>query len=190
MHVSCLSAMKAPSSSAKANSYRPHTAQPLTSKRGSCTSTLSTRKLPFNETKHRRKQTDKQMEHTVKKISTNIVGKRNKAYRHNYNCTREIPELQDWQIEYRVRKAEAINYYPERFYDATKFDEKARGGGGRFSCYEGPMLARHMLKKYKHLPDHPIAKYLKCKGKKYYDLEDESNVKPIKIRIYKQPRGY
>jgi hypothetical protein len=194
MHVSFLSVKKTQSSFAKASSYRPKTAQPLSSKSVSSTlaPTLSTRKLPFNETKHRRKQTDKQMELTVKKISTNIVGRRNKAYRHNYNCTREIPEVQDWQVEYKTRQGGAHVYNPNApsFYDATKFDETSRAGGGGFSRIQGPMLARHRLKKYKHFPDHPIAKYLKGKGKKYYDIEDESNVKPIEIRLYKKSRAY
>jgi hypothetical protein len=131
------------------------------------------------------------MELTVKKISTNLLGRRNKVHRHNYNCTREIPEEQDWQVEYKTRKGELPDYYSSSrsFYDATNYNEKARAGCEAFSRVQGPMLARHRLKKYIKLPDHPIAKYLKGKGKKYYDIERKSNVKPIKLRLYFTPRS-
>jgi hypothetical protein len=41
-----------------------------------------------------------------------------------------------------------------------------------------------MLKQYKAMEHHPIARYLKGKGKKYYDIANECNMKPIQIRRY------
>lgn len=69
-------------------------------------------------------------------------------------------------------------------YDAAQYDINTSPRYYCLSSHNGPLMTRHLLKKYMKQPQHPIAKFLKGKGRKYFDIEDQSNVQKIKICVW------
>jgi hypothetical protein len=120
----------------------------------------------------------------VAKMSTCVKG-RPYLRRYNYNSKRGLPEEAAWRTQYRlvVEANIAYIYHPPTSYDAKNIPVSGRDRSN-WCLYPGPMFARHMLQKYRSQEQHPVARFLKDKGKKYYDIADESNVKPIQIRRY------
>lgn len=136
--------------------------------------TLSDRKVPYHETKQRAKQSEKQIAIHTARIATSNPGK-NMRYvlqRSVYNETRGMVNKVDWKSEYARRLMKSTDL-PYRVYDPAK------GPVNTGNLY-GPRMARHNLTKYRNQLDHPIAKYLKGKGKKLYDIERKAVNKPTK----------
>lgn len=155
---------------------------------------ISERMLPYQETKVRCKQAQKRLELHVIRISTNPIPKNRtlKTRRSTYNERRTTKGEIPWQKFY---KAQLNKYYkigpntynpemPYQIYDPTLFDEKRLDSSG-WAPFFGPNMGRHKLKKFKHFPDSPYAKFLKTpKGRKYYDLLNEDSMKPTKHRYW------
>mmetsp|Transcript_32828 Transcript_32828/g.57355 ORF Transcript_32828/g.57355 Transcript_32828/m.57355 type:complete len:184 (+) Transcript_32828:2523-3074(+) len=138
---------------------------------------ISERKLPFHEIKVRRKQAQKKLALTVATIATNRPSKKHKMVlqRSYYQDSRK--HKIDMKTEYQIAKdGYDYSYY---LYDPTKFPDWCRDDRN-WSRALGPMGGRHKLKKYKFFPQHPIARFLKGKGRKYYDIEHEDKMEAVK----------
>mmetsp|Transcript_6250 Transcript_6250/g.10840 ORF Transcript_6250/g.10840 Transcript_6250/m.10840 type:complete len:183 (+) Transcript_6250:78-626(+) len=143
--------------------------------------TVSERKLPYNETKKKVKQSEKQLELKVKAITRCKKGKRkhNWARRTAFIVRREIKTENDWRTEYQTLKglcpgSSTYNYNP---VVSTSY-------------LTGPNLCLAKLQKYSYT-NCPIAKYLRGKGSKFCTL-GETEVHAPKFKVinfnYKPPK--